>query len=404
MHIRFGRSAPRSRAALHEHVEARNPWSLAAGAVLVAALAGSARAATLCVNPGGTGECFASIQAALDARTGDDDLIQVDAGTYSETLRTRRHVQIQGAGAGVTIIEARAGTGPSSKCGFWTFQTQTLRLSSLTIRRAPPPNAPEVSLCVDGTDVVVIEDVVMQDRPLLDRGDYAGRASVIRRTRFDEGLDVARASGTLTIEDSWLVGTAQSSALSDTWGSDLLKLTILRSTLSGGTRGIDLDARVRLIVQDSTISGNLGSGIRGGDDVRVTIESSTITDNGGPGAAIGERGVTTSGVAPKVKASIIARNANASGSADCETLRSRGFNVVGSAEGCEIRGAARTTLVGVDPLLGPLQDNGGFGYSHLPLPGSPALGLVLAGRSCKRPDQTGSVRAAPCDAGAIEVP
>ncbi|MGE0825951.1 MAG: choice-of-anchor Q domain-containing protein [Candidatus Binatia bacterium] len=67
-------------------------------------------------------------------------------------------------------------------------------------------------------------------------------------------------------------------------------------------------------------------------------------------------------------------------------------------------------LVGVDPLLGPLQDNGGPTLTHALLPGSPAIdaGDDLA---CPASDQRRAVRPqdgngdslAVCDIGAFEV-
>jgi hypothetical protein len=216
-------------------------------------------------------------------------------------------------------------------------------------------------LCVDATHLLVLEDVAIEDRPLLDRGHFRGKGSVIRRARFDAGLEISRASGTLTIEDSWMFGNAVSSGLSDSSGSDPFKLTIIRSTLSGAARGIDLAANIKLKVLDSTISGNIGSGIEGSDEVRITIENSTIVDNGGATATTNVRGVRSPRIPAKVRASIIAGNLNAAGAADCDNLHSRGFNIVGSAAGCEIQGSAAMTVVGVDPLIGPFQDNGGFG-------------------------------------------
>ena len=41
--------------------------------------------ATLCVNPGGTGGCFSTIQAAVDA-AGKNDVINIAAGTYTENV------------------------------------------------------------------------------------------------------------------------------------------------------------------------------------------------------------------------------------------------------------------------------------------------------------------------------
>lgn len=61
--------------------------------------------ATLCVNPGGTDGCYSSIQAAVDAAA-SGDIIQVAAGTYIEQVTIHESMQLIGAGAGVSTIQA----------------------------------------------------------------------------------------------------------------------------------------------------------------------------------------------------------------------------------------------------------------------------------------------------------
>jgi len=52
-----------------------------------------------------------------------------------------------------------------------------------------------------------------------------------------------------------------------------------------------------------------------------------------------------------------------------------------------------------DPMLGPLQDNGGFAPTMMPQPGSPAIG---GGVDCPATDQRGHARLANCTIGAVE--
>jgi hypothetical protein len=81
---------------------------------------------------------------------------------------------------------------------------------------------------------------------------------------------------------------------------------------------------------------------------------------------------------------------------------SRGFNLIETA--CPFAGGAGLDITAQDPLLGPLQDNSGPTFTRALLGGSPALGAVTRGRTCREPDQRGVARTAPCDVGAFEAP
>lgn len=91
-------------------------------------------------------------------------------------------------------------------------------------------------------------------------------------------------------------------------------------------------------------------------------------------------------------------------------MESLGFNLIQNTAGCPISGTTTGNLLNVDPHLGPLQDNGGPTFTHMPAADSPALnagdpagcadnlGHLLA------TDQRGIARpqGASCDIGAVE--
>src|SRR3954453_11069953 len=65
----------------------------------------SASAATLCVNPGGTRGCSATISAAVMAAT-SNDTITVAKGSYHEAVVIDKPLSLIGSGDEKTIIDA----------------------------------------------------------------------------------------------------------------------------------------------------------------------------------------------------------------------------------------------------------------------------------------------------------
>jgi pectin methylesterase-like acyl-CoA thioesterase len=84
------------------------------GVLSVVTQALPAQAATLCVNTGGTGGCYATIQVAVNAAS-SSDTINVAAGTYAESVTVNKDVTIVGVGKGSdaganTIISPTSGS------------------------------------------------------------------------------------------------------------------------------------------------------------------------------------------------------------------------------------------------------------------------------------------------------
>jgi hypothetical protein len=199
---------------------------------------------------------------------------------------------------------------------------------------------------------------------------------------------------------------------------------VSNSTISGnGGSGIDcFDSSG--VLRNSTVSGNglLGIDFRSSsNDVLLSILSSTITANHAGGLYF-ESGEFLA-LFGLIGNSITADN----GGPDCfiapseyTFLASAGHNLIGDATGCDYPFIG-SDLVGtenapIDPMLGPLADNGGPTQTHALLPGSPAIDggspdePGTSAGSCEVTDQRGVYRpldwdgdgAAVCDIGAFE--
>ncbi len=168
-------------------------------------------------------------------------------------------------------------------------------------------------------------------------------------------------------------------------------------------------------------SAGLGGGVATGfGNSAMTLQSCTLSDNyagaapdTGGGLFVGSEGSAS------VRSTIIAGNVGGS-SPDVEVLeagrlRSDGFNLIGKVDGSSGWGAndlIGSTALPLDPMLAPLQDNGGPTLSMALLPGSPAVdagfsgGIALDQRGHRRPVEDWTVPNAPgsdgSDIGAYE--
>ncbi len=149
---------------------------------------------------------------------------------------------------------------------------------------------------------------------------------------------------------------------------------VVRSTISGNSATNDGGgiAAGNLTVDTSTISGNTAARFGGGISVSGTSNfiNSTVANNS---AATGG-GLRGNGYSVTASNSIFAKNNITVGDPDFSgTLTSRGYNLIGNTFGTTITGTTAGNLLNVDPLLGPLQNNGGPTATLALLPGSPAI-------------------------------
>jgi hypothetical protein len=181
------------------------------------------------------------------------------------------------------------------------------------------------------------------------------------------------------------------------WGGGILNhgtLTVTDTTIARNIVSCDDDGitkygciafgggignRGTLTVSNSTISGNTadggsrGSGGGGGilNSGSLTVTNSTISGNS---ANVGG-GVSTfvgGDVGGDMRNTILAGNvADVVGPDLSGRLTSSGYNLVGNSRGGS--GYDESDLLDINPLLGPLEDNGGPTFTHAVLPGSPAI-------------------------------
>jgi CSLREA domain-containing protein len=183
-------------------------------------------------------------------------------------------------------------------------------------------------------------------------------------------------------------------------------VTLTHSEISGNQAerggGIATNMDASDVVENTTVSGNTASVEGGGVLVLapVTLSSATIAHNSAPvGGGIHKVGDSKLFLSN----TIIASNPGGNCGFRDQTLPidSLGGNV-DSGITCAL--SHPTDLSGVDPLLGPLQDNGGPTLTHALDPASPALERAVS-NGCPATDQRGVTRPqhGACDSGAFEL-
>jgi hypothetical protein len=195
-----------------------------------------------------------------------------------------------------------------------------------------------------------------------------------------------RATGTVTITNSTLSSNSSTDSTYGVGGAIssfgtvvLTNSTIADNVATAGGGGVDIFDSGQLTVTNSTVSGNVGGRVGGG-----------IIFNPAAGWSI--------------RNSILAGNAAPSFPDVRGALDGQGHNLIGDGSGGT--GFAASDLVGtadnpIDPLLGPLQDNGGPTPTMALLRGSPALN---AGDPSQlgTADQRGVVRGGGVNIGAYQ--
>ena len=271
-------------------------------------------------NDSGPGSLRQAIVNANDGDTIDATGISGAIMLTSGVLLVDRSVTINGAGADILAVD-----GNTVSRVFQIASDQTVTISGFTIRNG------HAGTTGGGIDNESASTVTVTNCTL--SGNIAGLGSSI----FN--------GGTLTVVNSTLSGNMASEG-AGTYNDGSGTLTITNSTVSGNMASLAGGA-----------SFNLGT---------MHIANSTLSDNSAALGAIHSEGTLEIGNTVLNTGAAGGRIFDNSGA-----IISHGYNLCSDDGGGFLTGPG--DQINTDPLLGPLQDNGGPTFTHELLNGSPAI-------------------------------
>ena len=237
----------------------------------------------------------------------------------------------------------------------------------------------------------------------------AGEASLLRTEIIDNLADEANDgnadsalvfSGPTTVVDSTI---ARNYEAATTPGNRLMLVNgsgplVIRGSTFSDNNG-EVATTVETTVENSTFTGNDTRALVTFLTNSLTIRSSTITDNGNTGVQAGTNGSADSDVT--ITGSIVSGHSFNCSAFGTSTITSGGGNVEDDDD-CGFSGA--NDLIDTDPLLGPLDANGGLTQTRALAANSPAVDNFVAGCPPPATDQRGKARpqGSACDSGAYE--
>jgi len=395
---------------------------------LTDALANAADCAATC---DGSGDCSLrdAVLAANIAATADDIIFDV-TGTYTYTqpdeIAITDDLTITGPGWDQLTIDAGNQAAKVRPINVHIVGGGTVNISGLTITGGTPA-AGGGGIQVNAANTLNLTDSVVTTNTV-DAGfsgggidNFDSTVNIDRCTISNNSADSGggiRNSGTLTINDSTLSGNFTFAGglggAIDSFGG-LANLSITNSTFSNNTADADggaISNNAPFTVTNSTFSGNSADVTTGSGGAlanfgnTANISNCTFWGNSASsGGAIHQAAGTV-----HIKGTIVA---NSTSGGNCSaSITSTGINI-DSGSTC---GIAPGGFINTDPLLGPLQDNGGPTAVHPLLAGSPAIDAISGNctdisAATINKDQRGFIRpidgnndgTADCDVGAYEV-
>lgn len=335
---------------MKQHLKIRisiiRPVAICLALLCAAAIAVNAATITVMnINDSGAG----SLRAAL-ANVANGDTIDFDSSLNGQTitltsgqLEVRKSVTISGPGANVLAVD-----GSSASRVFYVAPSLTVTVSGLTITSGNPPYGDGAGIFNDHATLTV------------------NNSTISGNSAYGEGGGIYNAgfngSATLTVNNSTFSGNSA-------FGGG----AIFNDGQPGGT--------AMLVISNSTVSGN--SSIYGGGiynsgaygSATLTINNSTLSGNSvafyGYGGGINNEAFNGSATVTIGHTILKTGASGANITTDSGTVTSLGYNLSNDNGGGFL--TATSDQINTDPMLGPLQDNGGPTLTHELLSGSPAI-------------------------------
>ena len=358
---------------------------------------------------------FRTIQAAINSANDDvSTLIEVLDPVHTEAgITVDKDITIRGLSVDGTIVQAYETKEGSPDRVFLIKKGVTVILSDLTIRHGDPADKDQNGGGIRNSGSLTLVNVTVTDNQanggggISNSGDLTLISSTVRDNLADgiagpglecgNGGGIQSGSGTLYILNSTISGNEN-----------------IKGRARGG--GIHIGCSCKAVIVNSTISGNRAASKAGGDyghghshgggiyvAGELLLVNSTIAEN----FAIGDGGGILVGKHLDYTNSIIAGNNGKRGNCaliaddqiDREQLIGTNFYNLVPGGGC---GAAYTN----DPMLEPLENNGGITETHALLAESPVIDLIPKEYCPVNFDQRGEPRVGEdsthCDPGAYE--
>jgi hypothetical protein len=338
---------------------------IGASACAFVLLAAPAYATDKCVNPGGTGGCFTTIQAAHDdLTTVDGDTITVEQGTYAapQTL-VSKGVTIAGSVTGPTIVDG--GVADTASSGTFRVTAATdVTIQDLMIRNPSGPAAARSGVAVKSpaTATVTLQRLAIEGRANGDMGVWSDNSdadlefanSSIRNVALNPML-LELHNGATDVHDSVIDGTSAIFFMTyggkDVTEPQRVAGNTITSTGSGVSFSSALTASSDGRFSDVEVSGNT---IESGTPANPASSGSGISLTNSRNTGDGAGGLISNALIEDNRLAWVGRPPNP------VNTNSRGISISGRVEGTQITGNA---VVGYGTALRAVNAGSGHGQS-----------------------------------------